>query len=43
MHSISQIGGAWCDEGQNYKNIIQIIKAVNWMYEETNIIGCKPQ
>lgn len=42
IFSISQIGGAYCDDGQNYKNIIQLVKALNLKYDETNILGCAP-
>lgn len=28
--SISQIAGAYCDEGQNYFNLVQVLNAVDW-------------
>ena len=40
IFSISQIGGAYCDSGQGYKNIIQLVKALNVEYTETNVMGC---
>lgn len=45
IFSISQIGGAYSDSGQNYKNIIQIVKALGNPYtEEVSIMGCsKPK
>ncbi|RNA10892.1 glycosyl hydrolase [Brachionus plicatilis] len=40
--SISQIGGAYCDEGQNYKNLIYLIKNLNVEYIENHVAGCEP-
>ena len=42
IFSISQIGGAWCDDGQNYKNVVTLVKALKATYTETNILGCSP-
>ena len=35
--SISDIGGAYCDEGQNYKNLIELIKELgtNFNFDTT--------
>ena len=40
VHSISQIGGAYCDDGQNYKNIVVLIKALKVPYKELSAEGC---
>ncbi|GMH48505.1 hypothetical protein TL16_g00304 [Triparma laevis f. inornata] len=29
--SISQIAGAYCDDGQNYLNILQLVQGVKWV------------
>lgn len=42
IFSISQIGGAWCDSGQNYKNVVTLVKGLGTTYTETNILGCSP-
>ncbi|CAF0771630.1 unnamed protein product [Brachionus calyciflorus] len=41
--SISQIGGAYCDEGQNYKNLIYLIKSLNIEFIENHVAGCQPR
>ncbi|XP_071502548.1 uncharacterized protein [Diadema antillarum] len=38
--SISQIAGAYCDAGQNYKNLIGLTKGLSLIYEEKTISGC---
>ncbi|XP_078588805.1 uncharacterized protein LOC144869408 [Branchiostoma floridae x Branchiostoma japonicum] len=38
--SISQIAGAYCDDGQNYKNLVGLIKGLNVTYTETTVAGC---
>lgn len=38
--STSQIAGAYCDAGQNYKNIIQVVKALGVAFKETTVRGC---
>ena len=38
--SISQIAGAFCDDGQNYKNIVLGIKSMGVKYVEKNVAGC---
>merc|ERR1719410_978675 len=48
IFSISQIGGAYGDAGQNYKNVVQVVKALDLgrdkRYEEVNVMGCpKPK
>eukprot|EP00455_Lapot_gusevi_P008141 TRINITY_DN13511_c0_g1_i2.p1 TRINITY_DN13511_c0_g1~~TRINITY_DN13511_c0_g1_i2.p1 ORF type:complete len:191 (+),score=55.23 TRINITY_DN13511_c0_g1_i2:76-573(+) len=40
VFSLSQIAGALCDEGQNYKNIIGVVKALGNPYKETTLLGC---
>ncbi|KAL1521298.1 hypothetical protein AB1Y20_020967 [Prymnesium parvum] len=40
VHSISQIGGAYCDAGQNYKNIVVLVKSLNIPFEELASNGC---
>jgi hypothetical protein len=40
VHSISQIGGAYGDAGQNYKNIVVLIKALNVPFTELSAVGC---
>lgn len=40
IFSISQIGGAYGDAGQNYKNIVQLVKALDHHYTEVNVAGC---
>merc|ERR1719273_584118 len=40
IFSISQIGGAYGDAGQNYKNIAQVVKALGHPYTEVNVMGC---
>ena len=39
--SISQIAGAFCDDGQNYKNIILGIKGMGVKFTETTVDGCR--
>ncbi len=39
--SISQIGGAYCDEGQNYKNIVALVKSLEEEWNETGNTGCE--
>ena len=40
--SISQVGGAYCDSGQNHWNIVQLVKAINWdsEVEIEGLLGC---
>ncbi|XP_078588804.1 uncharacterized protein LOC144869407 isoform X2 [Branchiostoma floridae x Branchiostoma japonicum] len=38
--SISQIAGAYCDDGQNYKNLVGFVKGLNMKYTETTVAGC---
>ncbi|CAH1258728.1 Hypp2059 [Branchiostoma lanceolatum] len=38
--SISQIAGAYCDDGQNYKNLVGFVKGLNMKYTETTMAGC---
>ena len=40
--SISQIGGAYGDDGQNYKNIAVLLKSLNESYTELEHQGCDP-
>lgn len=40
VHSISQIGGAYGDDGQNYKNIVVLVKALGIEYTELSAVGC---
>ena len=40
VHSISQIGGAYCDDGQNYKNIAVLLKSLGFLYRELGSTGC---
>lgn len=40
--SISQIAGAYCDAGQNYKNLIGLAKFLAMPYQEKLITGCPP-
>jgi hypothetical protein len=40
VHSISQIGGAYCDDGQNYKNIAVLLKSLGFAYREVQSTGC---
>jgi len=41
-HSISQIGGAYGDDGQNYKNIAVLLKSLNVSFIELEHEGCDP-
>jgi len=36
--SISDIAGAYCDSGQNYWNILQLIEGIQWDNDETPLI-----
>jgi len=38
--SISQIDGAYCDAGQNYKNIVTVVKNLGANYIERHVSGC---
>jgi len=40
VHSMSQIGGAYCDEGQNYKNIGVLLKSLGFAFRELQSMGC---
>jgi len=40
VHSISQIGGAYCDDGQNYKNIAVLLNSLGFRYDELSSTGC---
>jgi hypothetical protein len=35
--SISQIGGAYCDDGKNYKNLKQLIRALSMFILSNNL------
>eukprot|EP00118_Oscarella_pearsei_P008939 m.48668 g.48668 ORF g.48668 m.48668 type:complete len:163 (+) comp33910_c0_seq1:575-1063(+) len=41
--SISQIWGAYCDEGQNYKNLVGYVKGLGVKYDVTPVAGCPPK
>ncbi|XP_071827736.1 uncharacterized protein [Apostichopus japonicus] len=38
--SISQIAGAYCDAGQNYKNLVGLIKGLKEDFKEEAVLGC---
>lgn len=38
--SISQIAGAYCDSGQNYKNLVGFVKGLEEDFEEHTLLGC---
>ena len=38
--STSLIAGAYGDDGQNYKNLIQVVKALGINYIEYTLLGC---
>ncbi|XP_064602455.1 uncharacterized protein LOC135468241 isoform X2 [Liolophura sinensis] len=40
--SISQIAGAYCDAGQNYKNLVGYVKGLNTPYQMIVSRGCPP-
>ncbi len=40
--SISQIGGAYCDAGQNFSNLATLFKALGVPYTEVGHLGCEP-
>ncbi|XP_065843358.1 uncharacterized protein [Oscarella lobularis] len=41
--SISQIYGAYCDYGQNYKNIVGYVKGLGVKYQLAPVMGCPPK
>ncbi|XP_065890160.1 uncharacterized protein [Dysidea avara] len=41
--SISQIATAYCDEGQNYKNLVGYVKGLNVKFEMDVRFGCKEE
>lgn len=41
--SISQIYGAYCDDGQNYKNLVGYVKGLGLDFAQRTISGCKGQ
>ncbi|XP_064382650.1 uncharacterized protein LOC135331434 [Halichondria panicea] len=43
--SISRIEGAYCDAGQNYKNLVGLVKGLDLMFEQKKMYGCsgKPE
>ena len=43
VFSISQIGGAYCDDGQNFKNIVVLLKSLGYPFKEINNAGCPPK
>ena len=38
--SISRIVGAFCDEGQNYKNLVGFVKGLEKDYSDKIVFGC---
>ncbi|XP_019854112.1 PREDICTED: uncharacterized protein LOC109583283 [Amphimedon queenslandica] len=40
--SISNIYGAYCDAGQNYKNLVGFVKGLNVDFKQEAIAGCPP-
>eukprot|EP00731_Ephydatia_muelleri_P031524 Em0023g31a len=40
IFSVSQIQGALCDAGQNYKNIVGFIKGLGVEYVQRTVFGC---
>ena len=38
--SISRIEGAFCDAGQNYKNLVGFVKGLKQDFDQKTIMGC---
>jgi hypothetical protein len=38
--SISEIGGAWCDAGQNYKNVYLLFSSLGPKFTSNIMFGC---